>query len=256
MPLILGILAILLVLGVAGLAAGYFFFFKPMMEETRNLRVGPPANENSNTNIEAPSPTAEATPTVAPVNEPPPFVPPADAVQFVNSNANLDGKLAEHYLDFSFYYPGSWKKDPLAGVPGASSFVNVQQSLSANPAERFAVGWYRSNGSFAEDLPSFPKRVEDFGGLYGTGYPNYRKVSESRTKVNSYDAYELRFQSEANDIKTWGRVIFLPPTSGTNGLMLFLLATSEQPDVTSAEDVGVEGELPLILESFRLGKKQ
>lgn len=256
MPLILGILAILLVLGVGGIAAGYFFFFKPMMDQSRNLQVGPSANENSNANVEVPSPTAETAPTAAPVDEPPPFVPPADAVEFVNSNANLDGKLAEHYLDFSFYYPGSWKKDPQAGVPGASSFVNVQQSSSANPAERFAVGWYRSNGSFAADLPSFPKLVEGFEGIYGKGYPNYRKISEGRTKVNAYDAYELRFQSEASDVTTWGRVIFLPPTSGTNGATLFMVATSEQPAVTSADDVGVEGELPLILDSFRLGKKE
>jgi len=42
----------------------------------------------------------------APKIEVPPYSPPANAVQFVNSNANLTGKLAEHYVDFSFYYPG------------------------------------------------------------------------------------------------------------------------------------------------------
>ncbi|MDX6611018.1 MAG: hypothetical protein QOD75_204 [Blastocatellia bacterium] len=256
MPLILGILAILFIVGVGGAAAGYFFFLKPMLaEQTRNLRVGTPANENSNTNTEVPTPTAEATPTVEPLNEPPPFTPPAGAVQFVNSNANLDGKLAEHYLDFSFYYPESWKKDPQAGVPGASSFVNVQRVLAADTPERFAVGWYKSNGSFQADQPLFPKRVEDFETSYGKGYPGFRKVSEGPTKVNAYDAYELRFESESNDVTTWGRVIFLPPISGANGATLFMLATSEQPDVTGAEDVGVKGELPLVLESFRLGPK-
>jgi len=256
LPLILGILAVLFIVGVGGAVAGYFFFLKPMLaEQTRNLRVGPPANENSNRNTEVPTPTAEETPTVAPVNEPPPFTPPAGAVQFVNSNANLDGRLAEHYLDFSFYYPESWKKDPQAGVPGASSFVNVQRVLAANTPERFAVGWYKSNGSFQADQSLFPKRVEDFETSYGKGYPAYRKVSEGPTKVNAYDAYELRFESESNDVTTWGRVIFLPPISGTNGATLFMLATSEQPDVTGAEDVGVKGELPLVLESFRLGKK-
>ena len=46
------------------------------------------------------------------------FVPPAGTVQFANSNDNLDGKLAEHYFDFSFYYPESWTRDPKSGVAG------------------------------------------------------------------------------------------------------------------------------------------
>lgn len=258
MPLILGVLVVLLLLGGGGLVAGYFFLVKPMLDEqTRNLRVGPPeTNVNSNANVAQPSPTAEETPTVATVKEPPPFEPPADAVEFVNSKDNLDGKLAAHYLDFSFYYPDSWKKDPQAGVPGASSFVNVQRRLSGDTPERFAVGWYTSRGSLQADLPYFPKLIEDFNANFGKGYPAYRKLSEGQTKVNAYDAYEFRFQSVANDVTTWGRVIFLPPTSGTNGATLFMLATSEQPDVTGAEDVGVKGELPIVLESFRLGAKQ
>jgi hypothetical protein len=256
-PLILGLFAVLLILGVGGLAAGYFFFVKPMIEEqARNLRVVPgETNQNSNANAEAPTPTAEETPKVE-VAEVPPFDPPPDAVEFVNSSDNLDGKLAEHYLDFSFYYPRSWKKDPQAGVPGASSFVNVQRRLSPDTPERFAVGWYTSRGSLQADLPYFPKLIEDFNANFGGGYPAYRKVSEGQTKVNSYDAYEFRFQSVADDVTTWGRVIFLPPPSGTNGATLFMLATSEQPDVASAADVGVKGELPLVLESFRLGPKR
>jgi hypothetical protein len=263
MPLILGVLVILLFLAMAGLGVAYVFFLKPMLaEHSRNLRPEPPAtNENSNANVESPSPAAEETPNVTSVNEPPPFDPPPDAVEFVNSNANLDGKLAEHYLDFSFYYPRSWKKDPQAGVPGASSFVNVQRRLPGDTPERFAVGWYTSRGSLQADLPYFPKLIEDFNVNFGKGYPDYRKLSEGPTKVNAYDAYEFRFQSIANDsarggITTWGRVIFLPPGSGANGATLFMLATSEQPDVTSADDVGVKGDLPLVLESFRLGKKQ
>jgi len=264
LPLILGLLVVLLILGLGGIAAGYFFFLKPMIAErqARNLGISPEEvnrNANTNANVEAPSPTATESP-VAESTQPPPFEPPPDAVQFVNSSANLDGKLAEHYLDFSFYYPQSWKKDPRAGVPGASSFVNVQQRVSNDTPERFAVGWYTSRGSLAQDLPFFPKLISDFSATFGKGYPAYRKLSEGTTKVNSYDAYEFRFQSVApnadgEDVTTWGRVIFLPPLSGTSGATLFMLATSEQPEVTSAEDVGAKGDLPIVLESFRLGGK-
>jgi len=54
------------------------------------------------------------------------FVPPADATSLVNSKEQSGReKLAEHYVDFSFYYPRSWQSDPKAGVPGASNFARV-----------------------------------------------------------------------------------------------------------------------------------
>jgi hypothetical protein len=94
------------------------------------------------------------------------------------------------------------------------------------------------------------------------GFPEYRKVSEGPTKVNSLDGYEFRFVSvskgtEKGDIELWGRVIFLPPgVSGEQaGATLILLATSLAPELSGVDDVGVKGEMPVILESFRFGKK-
>jgi hypothetical protein len=47
----------------------------------------------------------------------------------------------------------------------------------------------------------------------------------------------------------------LPPgnASEKNGVTIIMLATSLAAGVTGPEDVGVKGELPLILESFRFG---
>ena len=57
-------------------------------------------------------------------------------------------------------------------------------------------------------------------------------------------------------MKIWGRAIFLPPPAGqTDGVTLLMLATSLAPELKSVDDVGVKGELPMILESFRFGKK-
>ena len=76
------------------------------------------------------------------------------------------------------------------------------------------------------------------------------------------DAYEFRWEglskgTEKGDLQLWGRVIFLPTgrPGDTSGAVLSMFTTSLAPELTSVEDVGVKGEAPLILDSFRFGKK-
>jgi hypothetical protein len=187
----------------------------------------------------------------------PEFVPPANTVRFVNSRTGLDGKLAEHYVDFSFYYPKNWVRDPAAGKAGATNFAKVDRVLRDDlTQENFAVGWYASSGSPSTE---FPQLVENLSAQFAKGFPEYRKVSEGPIKVNSIDAYEFRFESisrnTANgDIKVWGRAIFLPPQDGgSNGVSLLMLATSLAPEIRSENDVGIKGQTPVILKSFRFG---
>jgi hypothetical protein len=55
------------------------------------------------------------------------------------------------------------------------------------------------------------------------------------------------------DLPIWGRIVILPNVEGKkNGVMLVMLATPLAPDVKSVNDVGVKGELPVILNSFKL----
>lgn len=264
MPLILGVLAVLLFVGLGAIGAGYFFFVHPMLEAQRksnNVVAPEDVNENSNSNVNLPTPSPESSSNSS-ESDPAPFVPPADAIEFVNSSDSLDGKLAEHYLDFNFYYPASWQKVSRADVPGSSDFVKVERRLPPDfTQENFSVSWYASAGSAAADQKDYPKFVEALGARFAQGFPDYQKLSEGDTKVNAYDGYEFRFQSVSEntakgDITLWGRVIFLPPKSGTNGAILLMTATSLAPEIESAEDVGVKGGLPLILESFRLGARR
>jgi hypothetical protein len=261
LPLVLGILAVLFVLGVGAVAAAYFVVWPMLAKRTAVSKVEPQPQPSTEA-----TPRSEPTPDVGsanpPANEPPPYSPPANAVQFVNSSNNLDGKLAENYVDFSFYYPKGWQKDPTAGVPGAKNFAKIQRLLAANfPQEIFAVGWYASTGSEAADRASYPRLAEQRSAQFEKEYPEYRKISEGETKAGVYDGYELRFESvsrntEKGDIRVWGRVIFVPPVDGSkNGVTLLMLATSLAPELKKVEDVGVKGELPMLLESFRFGKK-
>jgi hypothetical protein len=254
--IIAGVLLFLLLSGGA-LAGAFFFLIKPRLDQSAERRpenrpVVQPSVET------APTPAVEQ-PAATPEDS---FVPPPNAVPFENSNANLDGNLAEHYFDFSFYYPKSWQLDPKAGVPGARNFVKVERRLSPDsPQEDFAVGWYTSTGTYAGDLSNFPQRVQEVSAALAKAYPEYKKVSEGPTKVNSMDAYEFRWQGlstgETGDVKLWGRVVFLPTgkEGDTAGATIVMLSTSLAPELSSAEDIGQKGEAPVILDSFRFGKK-
>jgi hypothetical protein len=266
LPLILGAVALVLLLGVAGLAGVFFYVIRPRLQEFQGGRQdGPvvvkdaPPVEETNTNT-----TAENTNTNSPTEDTEvAFVPPPGTTKFANSTTNLEGKLAEHYIDFSFYYPETWQTDKKAGVAGASNFVKVERRLPPDfTQENFAVGWYTSKGSFEADSPTFPRLVELLGTNLANSFPEYRKVSEGPTKVNSLDGYEFRFVSlskgtEKGDLQVWGRVIFLPTgiEGQTAGATLIMLATSLAPELSGVEDVGEKGEMPVILESFRFAKK-
>lgn len=258
LPLILGILAVLFILGAGGIVVAYIFAIKPML-----------ANRNGVIRVPSPHPLpSQAPPTSSPAASPSPSVeagplpyePPADAVQFVNSNKDLDGKLAEHYVDFSFYYPERWQKDPKSGVAGANNFIEVHRSLPGDfTQESLAISWYDSAGSFKDDQDLFPSYVEKKSEQFEKSISQYHKLSEGPTKIATYEAYEFRFEGMSQDpkkgeLKIWGRVIWLPAQErGKSGITLLMFGTSLATELKSVDDVGVKGELPMLLESFRFG---
>lgn len=261
LPLILGGVAVLLLLGL-GAGGALLWFMMNKTEKTTgsgtsiNTGTDDKSNANAGRNTNAgENATASASP--APASTPPP-----DANRYVSSNNNLNSLLAQHFADFSFYYPKTWELDPKAGSEGSSNFVKVERRLPPDfTQENFAVGYYESNGTVEADRPIFPSLVKSFNSKLTASFPEYRKLSEGETKINSIDGYEFRFQSvsrgtEKGDITIWGRVVFLPPGSDGDGrgVTLLMLATSVAPELKSIDDVGVRGELPLILNSFKLGQ--
>jgi len=259
-PWIIAGILIFLLLGGGILAGAFFFIVKPRLDEMAADRNINRPSDNTNVSVPTPSATIE-TPSPSPEDT---YQPPPNTVQFVNANENLDGRLAEHYFDFSFYYPETWVRDPKAGVRGATNFVKVDKTLPPDfTQENFAVGWYTSAGTFVSDLESYPQRVKEFSNSLAKIIPEYRMVREGPTKVNSMQGYEFRWEglskgTERGDLKLWGRVIFLPTGNegDTTGATLSMLTTSLAPELSSAEDVGERGEAPVILESFRFGKKK
>jgi hypothetical protein len=262
LPLVLGILAVLLILGVGGIAAAFFLIIKPRLDQLEQPRVAvtepSPTTTNENANVSnTNTAVADTTPEI------PPYQPPAGALKFENSSDGLEGQLADQYFDFSFYYPQGWKMDTKARAPGSSTYAKVERMLPPDfTQENFAVGWYESKGTYDADKANFPAIAEKLNEALSKSYPDYKKVSEGPTKVSSMDAYEFRFEgvskgTERGDVRYWGRVIFLPvgDSSKTTGARLSMFTTSLAPELSSVEDVGERGELPMVLESFRFGKK-
>ena len=268
LPWIIAGVLLVLFMGVGVLAGIFFVVIKPRLDGIQDrptVAENPPPIVETNKNTETTKPVDEVANTnTSAGTETESYVPPPNSVQFTNSQANLDGKLAEHYLDFSFFYPNSWSMDRNAGKAGSSNFVKVERRLPPDfTQENFAVGWYTSQGTFAGDLPTYPQLVQLLGGNISKNFPDYRKVSEGPTKINSMDGYEFRFESlsqgtSKGDIQLWGRVVFLPPgvEGEKTGATLIMLSTSLAPELSGVDDVGTKGEMPVILESFRFGKKK
>jgi hypothetical protein len=267
LPWIIAGALLVLFLGVGALAGIFFVVIKPRLDGTQDrptVAENPPPIVETNKNTETTKPVEVANTNTSATPETEAFVPPPNSVQFANSQPNLEGKLAEHYFDFSFFYPNSWIVDRNAPKAGSSNFVRVERRLPPDfTQENFSVGWYTSQGTFAGDLPTYPQLVERLGGSISKSLPEYRKVSEGPTKVNSMDGYEFRFESlsrgtSKGDIQLWGRVIFLPPgvEGEKTGATLSMLTTSLAPELSGVDDVGAKGELPIILKSFRFGKKK
>jgi|GEM_PF-3930946 len=182
---------------------------------------------------------------------------PPGMVRFVNSIDNLDGDLAQHYVDFSFNYPRTWRRYGDAGVPGARNFVRVERSLPGERTqENFAVGWY------ASEL-DVHRVAEDLSAQFSRTFREYRKVSEGLTRIGTYTGYEFRFESvsrntASGDIHIWGRTILIPALESQhqNGVTLLMLTTSLAPELQTVDDVGIKGELPIILQSFKITPKK
>lgn len=189
-------------------------------------------------------------------------VPPArqttGTTQYVNSREGRTGALLKNYVDFSFNYPDNWKLVPNQ----TQNFVKVERAdENDTTVENFAVGWITATGT-AFDKQLLPQLAKQVGTQFSAGFQGFQQVSEGETKVGAYEGYEVKFTAKLpgapkGDADIYGRVVLLPPPSGsTHGVALVMLATSLAEDISGVDDVGVKGETPVILDSFRFGEKE
>ncbi len=185
--------------------------------------------------------------------------------KFVNSREKnaVAEKLAANYVDFSFDYPSTWTVGPGIGSPTAQNFIKVIRPVpegSDFEPENFAVGYFSGSGAEATDKVLIPQLIQKFEEQLKAGFPKYQKLGEGETTVGDYKGYELRFESHPTDSKRgeitlWGKLVFLPgPAGKKEGVTLVMLASDVAPEIKSIDDLGTKGELPVILNSFKLGE--
>jgi len=95
------------------------------------------------------------------------------------------------------------------------------------------------------------------------GFPKFKLNREGAMKFGAYEGYGFDFTSRLphplkNEADCWGRVILLPPSAigQDKGLTVIMLATSEAPELKSLDDLGVKGQLPVIIRSFQAGANE
>jgi len=184
---------------------------------------------------------------------------------FINAPDGLTGELKNNYADFQFDYPQSWVMDPASSQDGASNYVRVERRKTDKGGkftlENFAVGYFHGTGTANGDKTLLPKVAKQLEDQFSHGFENYKLISSGPAKLGNYSGYQFRFESVIKDtphgaVTLWGRTMLLPnPKVGEkNGVSIVMMGSSLAPEIKSAADVGVKGQLPIILKSFHIGK--
>jgi hypothetical protein len=213
----------------------------------------------------APAPTATSNTTQNAASNSATSTPASTETTTFKSDAEyLSDKLKKHYVDFSFDYPATWELTEAGQAKDATNFVKVERNLPDRSKgdfslESFAVSYFSPSGDAAKNAAQFPQIATQLGAQLQKGFPEYKKISEGKIKIGDLEGYEFRFQSHFEKtarapITVWGRVVLLPQPNSKKGVTLTMLASSLAPEIKDAADVGVKGELPVILKSFKFGK--
>ena len=176
--------------------------------------------------------------------------------RFQNNRENLSENLAKNFLGFEIFYPQDWTKNPTD-----TNFLDISKRDSNNfPIEQMIITRYPSIGMMALDRPNFPKLVEKSNqDLKKSLGESFKVVSEGESVIQNgrWKVYEVKFEStgkneKGENITLWGRRLWLPVQRAgeQNGFVITLLATSLSETVKGVNDVGTQGELANVLETF------
>lgn len=192
---------------------------------------------------------------------------PAKLQTYRNLKEKLSARHVKYYIPFRFSFAPGWAYDARAGTEKSSNMVKVERNADLGKGvsftqENFAVGFFESpanaNGILLQAL--LQQLCDQLGRQIQTGFPKCKINAKQEMKFGAYPGYgfDFTFQLEhptKGELDSWGRVILISGDTlkQKSGLVIIMLATSEAPELKSLEDLGVKGELPLIIKSFQVG---
>ena len=185
-----------------------------------------------------------------------------------NQLDKLSKSHVEDFVPFAFSFPDSWTPDTTAGTDASPNVVKVSRNIDLDGGltftqENFAVGSCQVPGSGELANQMLQMLSQQFQTAIAKGFPEYQLNREGDMKFGDYVGFGFDFTSKLphpnkGKVDCWGRVILFAPSTihQDHGLSVIMLATSEAPELTGLADLGVKGQLPVIINSFKIGTEE
>lgn len=178
---------------------------------------------------------------------------PPNSVFFENSKENLNKDLLKSFRGFQLYYPKGWKRNY-----SDNKFIDIsRENENGLPIEQFMVSPYQSDGTYQKDQEKFAELAKKSNEDLKKFLPNYQMVSQGQTNINGgWKAYEVKFKNVGEvggkPFTLWGRRLWVPAARPNvkSGLVVTMFATSLSETVKNVDDVGLKGDLSVILSTF------
>lgn len=176
-----------------------------------------------------------------------------ELAHYQNSREGRTGNLAENYVDFSFDYPKTWELR--TNDPDNVNFVTAERRVNNTTWENLNVGYYRPAASEAENQTLYRQVLGQIEGQFSQQFRDFKKVNEGPTKIGAYAGHEALYAGWVEEggkrVDVFTRAVFIATPDATRGVSLMMMGTSLCPDLDAPDDLGHEGELPLLLDSFK-----
>lgn len=183
------------------------------------------------------------------------FNPPPGMKLVVKDRDKVPVNLHPYFMPFYFHCPEKFK-----AVPDDTNFVRYEETVNESVLESFAVGPIPSALSTADGRFVFPPIMKKISSRFATVYPNYQEISQgSEDLPYQDDCWGMRWQAEDTDASgrpfpVYGRVLLVRNYQDKIGFVISMIATLD-PEVHSAQEVGVKGDLARILPTFKIRRR-
>ncbi|HSH94153.1 MAG TPA: hypothetical protein VK968_08405, partial [Roseimicrobium sp.] len=177
---------------------------------------------------------------------------------YASERSESGAGLVEHHVDFAFSYPEGWMLETQPAVGNDSVFVSARRPAiqGSSSSECFFVATLTSI-SAGEPAASSSSALAELKIRVTQLFPYHEQLRTGNRGVGLYEGPGFDFAvlgASGQRTGSFGRAVAFAPavTRQPQGVSVVMVA---KPDSQAAppEDVGKLGELPVLVQSFRLG---
>jgi hypothetical protein len=165
---------------------------------------------------------------------------------FTATQDNIPPRLRENFVPFAFDYPANFRI-----VESPANFVKVEESTDGTTLENFAVGYLIVPSADADNNAYYPELLGQLRNQFSKQFSGFKEIAQAPETVAGQRGRAMIFEARIGTTPLYGKAILVREPDNPRGVLMILLATNADPEIRSAADVGVRGDLPQILQSFR-----